>query len=101
MRERKAMLLREMQAEYQRIRTGWDGFAGYDAWFAQPANNAMLASVAIYTRYVPAFEALLDQAARDLPKFYAAAKALAAMPKEARTERLDALVSGKGVIRER
>jgi len=93
MRERKAAILRELQAEYQRIKAGWDGFAGYDAWFAQQPNNAMLASVAIYTRYVPVFEALLEREAQDLPKFYAATKALAALPKDERTARLEAIAA--------
>ncbi len=91
MREGKAAILRGMQDDYQRIRAGWNGFAGYDAWFARPPNNAMLASVAIYTRYVPAFEALLEREGRDLPKFYAAVRALAALTREERVARLQAL----------
>jgi len=95
MRERKAVLLRGMQADYRRIRAGWNGFAGFDTWFARPPNNATLASVAIYTRYVPAFEALLEREGRDLPRFYAAVKALAALPMEERAARLDALAVGE------
>ena len=44
----------------------------------------LLASVAIYTQRVPAFEALLREQGGDLPKFYAAVKALAKLDKAAR-----------------
>ena len=58
----------------------WQGYAGYDAWFAR-ANNASLGVLAAYTELVPQFERLFEregrdsgallrrgQAARDLPK---------------------------------
>ena len=53
-------------------------------WFARMPNNAQLASVAIYTQRVPAFEALLREQGGDLPKFFAAVKALAQLDKPAR-----------------
>ncbi|HET9403791.1 MAG TPA: aminopeptidase, partial [Burkholderiales bacterium] len=67
------------------------GFAGYDRWFAQKPNNALLASVGIYSRLVPAFEALLEREGRDLPRFYAAVRELAILPKEEREARMRAL----------
>jgi predicted aminopeptidase len=54
-------------------------------------NNAHLASVATYEALVPAFRALLAREGGDLPKFYAAAKALAALDKPARARALAAL----------
>lgn len=47
-------------------------------------NNAHLASIATYYDCVPGFERLLAAAERDLPRFYAAVKALAAKPPEVR-----------------
>ena len=46
-----------------RVRGGesqrWGGSSDYDAWFHQPLNNATLASVATYTRWLPALRAAL------------------------------------------
>jgi predicted aminopeptidase len=84
----KARMLAEMEQEYRQLKVSWGGFAGYDRWFAGKPNNATLASVALYTELVPAFRALLEREGGDLPRFYAAAKALAELPKEERDARL-------------
>jgi predicted aminopeptidase len=92
MRARKEEILRALDQEYETIkRQDWGGFAGFDAWFARKPNNAQLASVAIYTQMVPAFQALLKREGGDLARFYAAVKELAALPKEERNARLFAL----------
>jgi predicted aminopeptidase len=90
-RRRKAELLALLQTQYRQRKGDWGGFSGYDRWFAQPLGNAQLASVAIYTQRVPAFEALLRQQGGDLPRFYAAVRELAALPAAERNARLDAL----------
>lgn len=90
-RRRKAELLAALQTQYRQRKGDWGGFSGYDRWFAQPLGNAQLASVAIYTQRVPAFEALLKQQGGDLPGFYAAVRELAALPAAERNVRLDAL----------
>jgi len=90
MRARKEEILTQMRADYGRLKQSWDGFAGYDHWFEQPLNNAQLASVAIYTQLVPAFQRLLRENGGDLQRFYAEAKRLAALPKAQR----DAALSG-------
>lgn len=87
----KAQRFADMDAEYQKLKASWGGFAGYDRWFAGKPNNAMLASVALYTDLVPAFQALLARQGGDLPRFYAAVKALAKLPKEERDARLGEL----------
>ena len=81
----------DLRAEYQALKTSWGGFAGYDRWFGQDLNNAHLASIAIYTELVPAFQILLQQAQGDFLRFYDAVKRVAKMPKEARTEYLKSL----------
>jgi predicted aminopeptidase len=91
MRERKRALFGELEADYRTLKAGWGGYAGYDAWFARPPNNALLASVAIYAQRVPAFEALLRREGGDLARFYGAVRELAAMPKESRDRELAAL----------
>jgi predicted aminopeptidase len=88
----KARRFAEMEDEYRQLKASWDGFAGYERWFAGKPNNATLASVALYTELVPAFQALLRRADGDLPRFYAMAKDLAKLPKDERDVQLDALV---------
>ena len=92
MRARKAELFTEMRSDYVKLKAAWGGFAGYDRWFAETPNNALLASVVIYTKRVPAFEALLAREGGDLTRFYAAAKALARMSEPDRTAALDRLM---------
>lgn len=93
MRERKALIFAELARDYERLKAEeWDGYAGYDPWFAGRLNNAHIASVAIYTRKVPAFQALLSEQGNDLPRFYAAVKALAAQDRQARDEALRRLM---------
>ena len=92
MRDRKTELFAELQADYRKLRESWGGFAGYDRWFAQEPNNALLASVGIYTKRVPAFRALLAREGGDLKRFYAAARALARMGKPERTAALERLM---------
>jgi predicted aminopeptidase len=92
MRAQKAAHFAEMKADYERLKAGWGGFRGYDHWFAQPPSNALLASVGIYTKRVPAFQALLAREGGDLKRFYAAAKALSRMSKPDRTAMLENLM---------
>jgi predicted aminopeptidase len=92
MRLGKAQRFAEMDAEYQQLKAAWGGFAGYDRWFAGKPNNATLASVALYTELVPAFRALLAREGGDLPRFYAAVKDLAKLPKDERDARLRSMI---------
>ena len=89
MREAKQRLFDGMQHDYARLKVSWDGFTGYDRWFAQKPNNALLASVALYTQRVPAFEAMLREHGNDLPGFFTAVKALARLDKAAREAALE------------
>lgn len=91
-RRLKAAAFAALKREHLYRKLDWGGFEGYDRWFAQPLGNAHLASVAIYTQQVPAFEALLKSVGDDLPRFYAAVRALADLPAAERAARLAALV---------
>ena len=88
----KREALAAMKADYERMKAGEPGLAGYDRWFAQNPNNASLAAIAIYTDRVPAFRALLAESGNDLPRFYARVKTLAALPKLERDAALAAVV---------
>jgi len=92
-REGKRKRLAEMDADYRALKASWGGFAGYDRWFDGGVNNAKLASVATYEELVPAFRALLARENGDLPRFYAAVKALAKLDKPERDAHLAALAS--------
>ncbi len=87
MRIRKAAILEQMDQEYRVFRNR-SGFTGYDHWFAQRPNNAQVASVAIYTQLVPAFQSLLEREGGDLGRFYARVKMLASLPKDQRADAL-------------
>lgn len=91
-RERKRAIFAHLQREYARLKeTRWDGWAGYDRFFAQALGNAQLAAVGAYHDLVPAFEALLDRQGGDLRRFYAEVRRLAALAKTERHAELRAL----------
>lgn len=92
MRRAKAETLADMKRAYAALKQSWDGDNRYDKWFEQDLNNAKIASQALYTQLLPAFEALLEQEGRDLPRFYRRVQALAKQPKEERLAALNALV---------
>nr|WP_249277365.1 MULTISPECIES: aminopeptidase [unclassified Pandoraea] len=72
----KEILFTHMRADYAALKVSWGGYRGFDLWFASDLNNAKIGSFATYNQWVPAFMALLAQEGNDLPKFYAAVKAL-------------------------
>jgi predicted aminopeptidase len=58
-RSAKRALIAAMRVDYETLKiTRWNGFKGYDRFFAQELGNAHLASVATYTELVPSFLAL-------------------------------------------
>ena len=73
------------RADFAALRGGWppQRQAAYDAWAAR-ANNAVFGAQAAYDDLVPGFEALYEREGRDWPRFYAAVKELAALPKAER-----------------
>jgi len=93
--KRKAKLeaFAAMKADYERVKAGEPGLAGYDRWFAQDPNNASLAAIAIYTDRIPAFRELLSESGNDLLRFYERVKAIAALPKTERDVALAAAAS--------
>lgn len=86
----KAEILDAFRASYARLKAGWGGYAGYDAWVAQ-ANNALFAVQAAYDEQVPAFVALFEREGRDFNRFFEAVRALARQPQGDRLAALRAL----------
>jgi predicted aminopeptidase len=89
-RSAKAALMTEMRAEHAALKAGrWQGFAGYDGWFAR-ANNASFGVQAAYSELVPQFERLFERLGGDFDRFYAEVKQLARLPKADRRAKLAA-----------
>ncbi|WP_455203434.1 aminopeptidase [Kaarinaea lacus] len=91
MRQRKAQIFDNMRNQYQQLKIRWDGYDGYDKWFAKDLNNAKLGAVSIYRDYVPAFQALLRENNNELNAFYAAAERIGELPKEQRQKEMQRL----------
>jgi len=88
--QQKTQLMADMRAEYGRLKTErWGGYAGYDAWI-EKANNASFGVLAAYNELVPQFEDLFLRSGNDFPRFYAAVRELAALPKDERRAKLAA-----------
>jgi predicted aminopeptidase len=85
----KMEMFTEMTRSYADLKAGWGGHGDYDRWFSQPLNNATLGSVTLYTQWVPAFQALLEQEGGSLPRFYQRVAALAHLPKTERSAALN------------
>lgn len=93
-RIRKAQIFAALRAKYEKLKgERWNGYAGYDRWFAQPLGNAHLAGVATYTQWVPAFRNLLKREAYDIRKFYVAAQQIAMLDQAERNAALEQLVN--------
>ena len=79
----KEITMQRFRHDYAALKNSWSGFSGYDGWVAR-ANNASFGAQAAYDDLVPGFMALFEDEGRDWPSFYAAVKALAALPQAER-----------------
>jgi len=83
-RVRKAELYAGMRADYEALKRGkWNGYAGYDHWFAK-ANNATMGTQGAYDDEVGAFERLFVAKGGDFDRFYAEVRRMAALTKPER-----------------
>lgn len=89
-RHRKIEIFHQLQDDYQMLKAGWGGYAGYDRWFAEPLSNAHLAAVATYHDFVPGFRTLYAHG-KSFPDFYAAVQHLANTDVDQRHAELAAL----------
>ena len=80
-----------MRSDYASLKQRWDGNSDYDAWFDQPLNNATIAAVATYRRWVPVMRMRLE--ALGLAGFYAEMAELAKLEVAERAARLEAMQS--------
>ena len=91
MRVAKKAAFDNLRIEYQHLKTRWNGYNGYDAWFAKYLNNAKLLSIVTYQDLVPAFRALFEQLDGDLSAFYHAVEQLGELPVQDRLAKLQHL----------
>ncbi|HUJ86014.1 MAG TPA: aminopeptidase [Burkholderiales bacterium] len=91
MRSAKRAELARLAERYSALKARWGGYAGFDRLMREP-NNALLASISVYSQLVPGFRRELAAVHGDLPAFYARVKALARLPKAER----DAALGGAG-----
>ena len=82
-----------LRRDYESLKENWGGFSGYDRFLAQGLNNALLASVAVYTDHVPVFAALIEGHQGNLEAFYADVQRMAAMSASERDKTLQ-VISG-------
>ena len=90
----KTRVFHELGLAYLRLKESWDGYTGYDRWFAAPLNNARLASVGTYRSQLPAFQLLLQKEGGDLGAFYRAVTAIGELPADERHGRMRELAAG-------
>ena len=91
--ERKKEVIAELRHNYETLKNQqWGGNKDYDAWFAEPINNAKLNTIAAYYQLEPAFEALIRANGGDMEKFFHAVEGLAKMPLAQRHEELRKLL---------
>jgi predicted aminopeptidase len=91
-RMRKRAEFARLKTEYLQLKTRRKGAAGFDRWFEADLNNARLASVATYDRFVPAFVKLLHESKGDLKSFYQTCKILGELSQEQRRAKLESLL---------
>jgi predicted aminopeptidase len=92
MRAGKRVEFDRLNREYLLLKKRWNGYDGFDHWFESDINNARLASVATYDRFVPAFLKLLHEAKGDMNVFYRVCKDLSKLPLEQRNAKMEELL---------
>jgi predicted aminopeptidase len=88
MRAHKAEIFAALVRELRTLDARYGTQSGLAAELEGKPNNARLASLATYYDCVPGFEKMLADDAHDLPRFYAAARELAKLPRAERRARL-------------
>ncbi len=79
-RVQKRKIIENLRIDYSRLKKKWGGFKGYDHWMSHSLNNAKLASLSTYYKFVPAFQQLLKNVENNLPQFYREVERIGAMP---------------------
>jgi predicted aminopeptidase len=86
LRARKVAEFERLRADYAALKARW-GVGAFDGFFGADLNNAALLSVATYHDCVPGLQALLEENGGDLPRYYAAVRALGKLSVAERQQR--------------
>ncbi|MBU4527708.1 MAG: aminopeptidase [Hoeflea sp.] len=90
-RAEKAAAIERLRQRYRQMRDRrWNGYSGYDAWFAAPINNARLAATSVYNDLVPDFLRLFELCGGDYRRFYAEVARIGGLDRENRAGALEA-----------
>lgn len=92
-REGKKQLFAALNVEYQKLKTSWNGYAGYDAWFNTNLNNAKISSVSTYYDLTPLFSRLLEKEMFNYDHFFKTLEPLKKFSPEQRIAQLKALTN--------
>ena len=90
----KSGQLQRLAEDYAGLKKSWDGFSGYERFFAEGVNNALLASIAVYSDFVPGFAGLIEKHHGDMEAFYVEARNLSRQDKASRAQALRASAAG-------
>lgn len=90
-RLQKQQVFDELQQRLWHLQMARNGAVAGTGLAREPLNNAYLAMLQTYNRWVPAFKVLWQRMGGDAPAFHRAVEALAALPKTQREQRLQAL----------
>jgi len=66
----KERILKELRREYERLKQRHNGIERYDRWMSRDLNNAKLAAISTYRRWMPHFLTLYQDTGEDLARFY-------------------------------
>jgi len=88
MRERKAAQFETLVGDLQAFAARFGVKSALAEELAGAPNNARLASLANYYDCVPGFERVLEAQQHDLPRYFAAVRELARLPRETRRQQL-------------
>ncbi len=80
----KVRIFNELRNEFLHLKAEKSEFGSYDRWFGQTLNNALLATVSIYTQLLPAFQGILKQHDQDMQRFFDAVIKISKLPKHER-----------------
>ena len=85
-RTAKQAAFARMRQDYARLKSEWGGVTDYDNWFAGPLNNARLASVSTYRRWLPGLIWYIEQ--HGLPALYSRMAEIEELGEAERAQRL-------------
>ena len=73
-----------LHKEFNYLKSVNKELSNYDKWFELQMNNALLATISTYTKFVPEFRSLLLRQGNDMELFYSAVRDISKLTKRER-----------------